>query len=64
MLAGQVIWGGVVSCTVTVKVQVALLPLLSVAVQFTVVTPLANVEPLAGAQLMLASGQLSLTVAV
>ena len=34
----------------------------SVAVQVTVVTPLLKVEPLAGVQLTVAPGQLSLTV--
>jgi hypothetical protein len=64
MGAGHVAVGGSVSLTVTVTEQVLVLPLASVAVQFTVVTPLAKVEPLEGAQLMLAPGQLSLAVAV
>ena len=43
MSSGQVSAGGLVSSTVTVKVQVAVLPLESVAVQVTVVTPLGMV---------------------
>ena len=46
--AGQVIVGGCVSLTVTVKVHWLLLPLLSVAVLVTVVTPTGKAEPLAG----------------
>ena len=48
--AGQVIVGGCVSLTVTVKVQELVLFELSVAVQVTVVVPLRKVEPEAGAQ--------------
>src|SRR6185436_21063071 len=52
MLRGEVVMltivGGVVSRTVTVNEPVAVLPWVSVAVQFTVVVPSANVEPLAG----------------
>jgi hypothetical protein len=52
MLAGTVIVGGVVSWTVTVNV--ALLELggvaWSLALQVTVVAPIGNVEPEAGAQ--------------
>jgi hypothetical protein len=48
--AGQVITGGVVSVTVTVKVQVPLLFDESEAEQLTVVTPLLKVVPLAGLQ--------------
>ena len=62
--AGQLAVGGSVSLTVTVKEQLAVLPLVSVAVQVTVVAPFGKLEPLAGAQLMLAPGQLSLTVAM
>jgi hypothetical protein len=64
MFAEHVIVGGWLSLTVTAKEQLAVLPLASVAVQFTVVLPLGKVEPLEGAQLMLAPGQLSLAVAV
>src|SRR5258708_13835720 len=46
--AGQVIEGGCVSWTVTVKVQTLVLPLLSVAVFVVVVTPTGKAEPLAG----------------
>jgi len=46
--AGHVIIGGWVSRTVTVKVHVLVLPLLSVAVLVTVVTPTGKAEPLAG----------------
>jgi hypothetical protein len=59
-LAGQVIAGGCVSLTVTVNEQLAVLPLVSVAVQFTVVVPFGNVEPLAGLQTATTPGQLSL----
>ena len=38
--------------------------LASLAVQLTVVVPIGNVEPLAGVQLMLAPGQLSVALAV
>src|SRR2546426_4565976 len=59
MLAGQVMEGFSVSLTVTVKLHQAVLPLASVAVQVTVVLPLAKVEPLAGLQLTVWPGQLS-----
>src|SRR5437773_676662 len=59
MLAGQVIVGGCVSAMVTVKVQAFVLPLPSVAVQVTVVTPTLKVEPLAGTQLDVTAVQLS-----
>ncbi|MCI0745299.1 MAG: hypothetical protein L0Y58_07830, partial [Verrucomicrobia subdivision 3 bacterium] len=45
MLAGQPIDGGCVSLIVTVKLHSAVLPDASVAVQSTVVTPLAKVPP-------------------
>ena len=44
----QVIAGLVVSTTTTLKVQVEVLPLSSVAVAVTVVAPIAKVEPEAG----------------
>lgn len=47
-LAGQVTVGACVSFTVTVKVQLAVLPAKSVAVEVTVVVPTANTLPLAG----------------
>jgi len=43
-----VIAGGCVSLTVTVNEHIAVLPEASVAVHVTVVTPLLNVDPLAG----------------
>ena len=49
--------------TLTVKVQVAMLFEASFAVQVTVVVPTAKVEPEIGAQLIVAPGQLSVTVA-
>src|ERR1043165_6621910 len=62
MSIGQVIAGSSVSLIVTVKVQALVLPLASVAVQVTVVVPLVNVEPLAGAQIKVAPGQPSVTM--
>ena len=62
--AGQVMAGSWVSLTVTVKEQVALLLAVSVAVQVTVVTPLAKLEPLGGVQATVTPGQLSVAVAV
>ena len=50
------------SSTVTVKLHVALLPLLSRAVLVTVVTPTGNVKPLAGLLVTLVTVQLSLAV--
>src|SRR5438132_14277186 len=63
MLAGQVIVGASLSLTVTVKEQVAVLPLVSVAVQVTVVVPWAKVEPLAGLQVGGAPGKVTEAVA-
>ena len=62
-LAGQVMWGASSSSTVTVKEQLALLPAVSVAVQWTVVMPVGKRVPLAGLQPMLAPEQLSFAVA-
>src|SRR5206468_1088010 len=62
MLAGQVIAGASVSLTVTVKLQVALLPWPSSAPQFTVVGPRAKLLPLAGVQVTVAVPQLSVAV--
>jgi hypothetical protein len=60
MFDGQApITGFSVSSMVTVKVQAFVFPLVSVAVQVTVVTPLANVEPLAGTHATRTPGQLS-----
>ncbi len=50
------------SLTVTVKLQVDVLPEASVAVQVTVVVPLGKVVPEGGLQVTVAPGQLSLTV--
>src|SRR5206468_7029478 len=61
-LAGQVICGGCVSITVTVKVQVELLPLLSRAVLVTTVMPMGKVKPLGGLLVRLVSAQLSVAV--
>ena len=52
------------SITVTVKVQVLLLPLLSCAVLVTVVVPTGKAEPLAGTIVWLVRAQLSLAVTV
>jgi hypothetical protein len=49
--AGTVKTGPLVSATVTVNEAAPLLPFASVAVQFTVVGPSGNVDPLAGVQL-------------
>jgi len=58
-----VIDGGCESVTVTVNVQLAMLPEESVTVQVTVVVPLGKNEPEAGEQLGAPTpGQLSLTV--
>src|SRR5947208_9439525 len=62
MLSGQLITGGCVSTTVTVKLQLAVLPLASVAVLVTVVTPTGKATPLAGLLTRLATAQLSLLV--
>ena len=51
ILAGTMSIGGVVSRTVTVKLPWAVLPCASVAVQFTVVAPMAKVLPEAGVEL-------------
>lgn len=48
---GTLITGGVVSCTVTVKLVRAVLPLASVAVHVTVVVPVGKVDPEEGWQL-------------
>jgi hypothetical protein len=66
MLAGQVMDGAWVSLIVTVNVQFAVLLLVSVAVQLTVVTPFWKVDPEAGVQTIGVgpSGQLSVAVGV
>jgi len=55
--------GGVVSCTVTMKLPLDVLPALSVAEQVTTVTPRGNVEPDAGEQVT-GSGPSTLSVAL
>jgi hypothetical protein len=62
MLAGQTTVGGWLSRTVTVKLQVSLLPDLSVAIQTTVLVPIWKEEPEGGLQLTVGFGQLSETV--
>ena len=64
MFAGHVIDGAWQSFTVTVNEQDRVLPLVSVAVHVTVVVPLAKTEPEAGAQDVVAPGQLSVAVGV
>jgi hypothetical protein len=59
--AGQVIAQDA-GCTITVKLQLAILPEASVAVQVTVVVPTAKLEPVGGLQLAVAPGQLSVGV--
>jgi len=62
MSEGQLIVGSSVSFTVTVKLQVAVLPLASVTLYVFVVTPIGKTEPLARPDVctVLAPGQLSL----
>src|SRR5437763_4427582 len=62
ILAGQIIVGGVVSWTVTVKLHWLVLPAASVAVQVTGFVPSTNLEPLGGTQNAEAPGQLSANV--
>jgi len=64
MLAGQVMAGGSVSLTVTVKEQVAIFPEGSVAVQLTVVVPFGKAEPDAREQVTVTWPELSVAVAV
>jgi hypothetical protein len=64
MFAGQVINGGVLSMTVTLNEQRFVLPLVSVATQIIVVTPLLKNELLGGLQATATPGQLSVAVAV
>jgi hypothetical protein len=56
--------GACVSFTVTVKVQVAVLPEASVAVEVTVVVPVGNRLPEAGTLVTTTPGQLSVAVAL
>jgi hypothetical protein len=60
--AGQVICGGWVSLTVTVKLHVLELPLLSRAVLVTVVTPTGKAKPLGGLLVRLVTAQLSVAL--
>lgn len=59
MFAGQVMAGGMLSLTVTVKVHIAMLLEVSFAVQVTVVVPLGKLLPEAGKQVTVAPVQLS-----
>src|SRR5437762_1302746 len=59
MLAGQMAAGASVSLTVMLKLQLAVLPEASMAVQVTLLVPLANVLPLVGLQLTVTPEQLS-----
>jgi len=61
-LAGQTTTGGSVSLTVTVKVQLLVLPAASVAVQVTGVAPVPKLDPVGGLQVTVTPGQLSLAV--
>ena len=56
LLGHDPITGASLSCTVTVKLQLAVSPPVSVAVQFTVVVPTPKVDPLAGVQTTVAFG--------
>src|SRR6185369_388427 len=63
IFAGQAVRVGAwLSLTVTVKVQALVRALVSVAVQVTVVVPLAKSVPLAGLQTKVTPGQLSVAV--
>ena len=65
LLAGcAVITGNCTSFTVTVKVQVAVIPQASVAMDVTVVVPIGNTEPDAGALTTVTAPQLSVAVTV
>lgn len=57
MFAGQVIIGGSLSRTVTVKLQVAEPPKVSIATQFTGVVPRGKAEPEGGVQKIVTSEQ-------
>jgi hypothetical protein len=64
ILPGQTAVGASLSLTVTVNMQVDVLPDASVAVQVTVVVPLANAEPDAGVHDVVTPKQLSIAVGV
>ena len=63
MFEGQVICGGSVSRTITVKLQLLELPQSSVAETLTVFVPFANSEPEGGEQTTVVPEQASLAVA-
>jgi hypothetical protein len=63
-LLGQVIVGVSMSRMITWNVQLLLLPAPSVAVQVTLLVPLLNVEPEGGTQLVVATEQLSVALAL
>jgi len=54
--------GSSVSVRVTAKETVVVFPLLSLAVQATILVPLAKIEPLGGTQVILVTAQLSVAV--
>ena len=58
-MAGQTTTGGSVSLTITVKLQLLVLPAASVAVQVTGVVPVLKLEPVGGVQVTVTPGQLS-----
>jgi hypothetical protein len=64
MSGGQLIVGSSVSLTETVKLQLASLSALSLAMQVTVVVPIGKAEPDGGVQVRVAPGQLSVTLAL
>jgi len=61
-LPGQVMTGNSVSFTVTMKLQLAVLPLASVAMQVTVFGQVLKTLPLVGLQLTVTPEQLSVAV--
>src|SRR5258708_31082876 len=63
MPTGHVITGTSMSFTVTLKLQLAVFPAASVAVQVSVFVPVPKLEPLAGTQATVTPGQLSVAVA-
>src|SRR5438874_9758404 len=63
MFAGQLTTGASMSLTVTLKLQLVVFPEASMAVQVTLLVPLANVLPLVGLQLTVTPEQLSVAIA-
>jgi hypothetical protein len=59
MLAGQAIVGSSVSLTVIVKLQLDWLPDKSVAVQLTIVVPMAKMLPEGGVHAIIGAGSVS-----